>query len=134
MTDSRVQVSAHLRRVGDEPPDSDVEIPALAQRTDAMSVFFAWEKLRIVYNLLLIALVVIELGIEGTLITLPLLFGGAVAANICFCVGPVAEGYLCCIGVERIRARLALFALGMILSLALTWGILSSRLPWLNFP
>ena len=72
MSDSRVQsVAPEIHRVGDIPLDGDAEIPALAQRTDAMAVFFAWEKLRIVYNLLLIALVVIELGLEGTLITLP---------------------------------------------------------------
>lgn len=101
---------------------------------DAMAVFIAWEKLRLLYNAFLAVLVIVELAPLGVLVLLPILLEAALVANICYCVGPVAEGYLCCIGVKRTNARYALFVLGTILSLGLTWAVLTGAAPWLGVP
>src|SRR4051812_765664 len=92
--------------------DEDLSVPSLAvpkKEPTAMEVFFAWEKLRVAYNVILVAVTVVKLlntkddwGLQ------PL-----VMANVAFCVGPVAEGYLCWLGVKRPSARALLFGLGM---------------------
>ena len=46
--------------------------------------------------------------------------GGAVLANLCFCAGPCAEGYLVWIGTRRRATRVVIFVVGMILASLLT--------------
>jgi hypothetical protein len=80
---------------------------------DAMAVFFAWEKLRLVYNAVLAIVVLGFLGVSGAETSLRFWFQLALAAggaNLCFCAGPVAEGYLCWFGLERRTVRVLLFA------------------------
>jgi hypothetical protein len=84
-----------------------------------MEVFFAWEKLRLVYNAVLVVVVLIkarfvdDMGLES-------LIPGALIANLCFCTGPIAEGYFCLLGFPRPIGRPLLFCLGMFVPIALT--------------
>jgi NhaP-type Na+/H+ or K+/H+ antiporter len=66
----------------------------------AMQVFFAWEKIRVFWNLLIFILLGLVLRCSPREFFLFL-----IAFNICFCTGPAIEGYLCWIGVPRLAAR-----------------------------
>src|SRR5262249_59017853 len=110
MGDARIQHGSPTT-VMDTARDNSVPRWRSILRDDppAMSVFLAWEGLRVVYNLVLIAVVVALLGPTGILQRLPYVLEGALVANVCFCAGPVAEGYLCLFGVSRPAARTLIF-------------------------
>jgi len=81
-----------------------------------MEVFFAWEKLRILYNGLLIVAVLIRF--EFILEVIPFFVEPAIYANLCFCAGPVAEGYLCWFGLPRQPCRWVVFWIGFFITVA----------------
>jgi hypothetical protein len=87
----------------------------------AMSVFFGWERLRVVYNLILVGTVLPPGFVSGKILH-PAFWvfalSEAVGANVCFCAGPVAEGYLCWFGLPRLPVRCALFVIGTMLAVA----------------
>ena len=87
----------------------------------AQEVFWAWEKLRLIYNAIpaLITVVICGRYLAQPLFWEPII-GGAIAANVAFCMGPVAEGYLVHLGANRRFARYVLFTLGMLLLVAIT--------------
>jgi hypothetical protein len=92
-----------------------------ADRPTAMQVFGAWELLRLVYNLTLVLVVVFWVFFSGHGLHPRVVFSlpkEAVVANLCFCAGPVLEGYLFLIGVPRRRARWGLFIIGTLLTVA----------------
>src|SRR4051812_17084832 len=99
----------------------DVPPAAKASGEEARAVFLAWEKLRVLYNAIL---VVESVGLGANQLGVPafarLLLGGAIVANLCFCAGIVAEGYLSLLGVPRRGARPVLFVLGTSLAMLLT--------------
>ena len=85
----------------------------------ARAVFLAWEGLRIAYNAILIFLTLALATAFGVVIdalfwqrVLP----GALVANVCFCVGPCAEGYLAMMGADRRLARGFFFLTGLSLT------------------
>src|SRR5579864_3672300 len=86
------------------PPPASTE-PALsalnirAREPTFMEVFFAWEKLRLLYNGLLIVVVLVRFEFNFRVILF--FVEPAIYANLCFCAGPVAEGYLTWFGVPR---------------------------------
>src|SRR5687768_12421764 len=71
--------------------------------SSASDVFFAWERLRIWYNTVLLLVTLIFLPafwadwVEPRQVPAKLV-GSALIANICFCIGPCAEGYLTWLG------------------------------------
>jgi len=95
-----------------------------ADPTPVTRPFLAWEKLRIYYNLILLA---VALGIASLS---PDIFAelpfwvvsivGALGANVCFCAGPVAENYLALVGANRGIVRAVLFGLGCLFACLLT--------------
>lgn len=95
--------------------------PLEAEET-ARSLFVSWELLRLVYNGVL-ALIVLCLAAaqlrDGAFRAF--LFRGALGANVCFCLGPVVEGYFVLAGVERRFARLVVFLGGVALAGFLTF-------------
>ena len=110
------------------PPD--VSAPEVVPDTaSAREVFLAWEKLRIVYNGVLVA-VVLGASALGALqgharwsdvaFRRHLLFA-AVVANVLYCTGPVAEGYLALLGSPRRAARGVLFGLGLLFASGLAF-------------
>ena len=121
--------------VREEPVHDLAEYPA-DEREDSiplpvdhsLNVLAAWERLRLVYNLVLIGVVVLFgwlhsfRGLTDPVYWLFLL-GGAFAANVFFCVGPCVEFYIGPLWTNRRRGRLILFALG--LALALVFSVVS---------
>jgi len=104
----------------------------------AHAAFLAWEKLRLVYNTILLCEV---------LVTCACIFGWSefgnmrfwwnlayccFAANVCFCVGPWAEGWLTMLAGDRHAVRAFIFVLGTlfacILAAAAIYGGLFSGL------
>ncbi len=105
-----------------EPAADSVPAPARYPAPDeatARQVFVAWEKFRILYNGVLVAVVITVTAIEGMKFDWELvryLVIGAVAANVAFCSGPVAEGYAALFAVPRRASRIVLFILGMLIA------------------
>jgi hypothetical protein len=95
-------------------PAPDIELPEPSH----MEVFWAWEKLRILYNVVLISVVVVTGWTKGAVCPLfaILLLPEAILANVCFCVGLVCESYLALLGMPRSLSRPVLFCLGLFLS------------------
>lgn len=94
---------------------------------NAMTVFLAWEKLRIIYNLALVLVVFCFVQPLGQwhpfalfLIAPELLLAG-LFANLFFCAGFVGENYLCLLGADRIKARWILFILGTFIAASIAW-------------
>lgn len=108
--------------------------PAEKGEASARAVFLAWERLRIVYGVILTAVTLIagrhRLG-DGRLWTTIVI--GTFGANLCFCVGPIAEGYFDLLGMPRKWARRSLFVAGTLLAVALTLGLVAGvpgGFPW----
>jgi len=117
-------------KIADSSPTDIVEgLPPLANQSAVplrdiraaeptfMEVFFAWEKLRILYNGLLILVVLVR--IEFNLQLFFFFLEPAIYANLCFCAGPVAEGYLTLIGLPRQQFRWLIFWVGFFITFAL---------------
>lgn len=92
------------------------------QLTDesADAVFKHWEILRIVYNAVLAVVLIpwLRFFVSDSEFAMHVI-EGAIAANIAFCVGHVAEGYLSMVITPRKDARYVLFILGTLLSIFL---------------
>jgi hypothetical protein len=89
------------------------------------STLIRWERLRILYNLILTAIVILPVGggpVElPELADLPILAVGAVLANLCYLAGPAAESYLAWLGLWSRWVTLALFAGGVLISFPLVY-------------
>jgi hypothetical protein len=114
------------------PPEADAALPTYPPADSAKEVFLAWEKLRLIYNCLL-AVVSLSagyawLGVRDIIDFLTFLFEGAIGANLCFCLGPVIEGYLSLMGVNRRKVRLLLFVLGTLIACMFAAAALASWL------
>ncbi len=87
-------------------------------------VFLRWERLRVVYNALLLAVVLLPTGQpfrwpQPT--EIPILLLGAVLANLCFLAGPVAESYLTWLGARSWLVSGFLFIGGVLISIPLVY-------------
>ncbi|HEY9844354.1 MAG: hypothetical protein ACAI44_14735 [Candidatus Sericytochromatia bacterium] len=103
----------------------------------AQAVFWAWERLRLFYNLILVA----EVGLFACLnlgllqqwqIFFPTLVFGALGANLCFCIGPVSEGYWILLGADRKSSRAWIFMLGTLIAMLLTLLVLMQLVAMLS--
>lgn len=100
--------------------DPATEWHLLAADADAgepYGVLRKWERLRLLYNAILVPLVVVATLLFGSGL-LPdhrfweaVVFGGVVS-NVCFCLGPILEFYLVRLGAGARAARGWLFGLG----------------------
>ena len=89
-------------------------------------IFRAWERLRIIYNLVLIPWTILLLWALGTHHEHPLapsslgtaLLGG-VLANFCFFAGPVLESYASWLGIRLRSLRGVLFVAGLVFTMFL---------------
>jgi hypothetical protein len=84
----------------------------------AREVFLAWERLRLAYNVALAVIVLAVAGSDWSDGNFPwFLVYAAFAANACFCLGPVAEGYLVLLfRADRQVARWLVFVPGLVLA------------------
>lgn len=98
----------------------------------ARAVFIAWERLRVVYNAILAVLVLAVVRADWGDPEFPWeLARAAFLANLCFCAGPVAEGYLAVgLGANRQVARWLMFIPGLLLACGLTVAWLSVWRLW----
>jgi len=89
------------------------------------SILIRWERLRILYNLVLTAVVILPVGGDPLTLPepadLPILAVGAVLANLCYLAGPAAESYLAWLGLRSRWVTLALFAGGVLISFPLVY-------------
>ena len=111
--------------------ESEASVVALAK-----PVFRAWERLRIVYILLLGSFTAM-LAIPGviyngaqllTLGGLIMIAEGAIAANVFYFAGPIVETYVRWLGYDRTWVRWLLFAAGTVLTAILAFVSLESGL------
>jgi hypothetical protein len=84
-----------------------------------------WEKLRLLYNAILIATVLIPIGTaHATLLMDPRFWltsiASGLAANVCFCLGPYADLWLHEWKPAQDASTAILFALGLVFSLGVT--------------
>ena len=107
---------------------------ASAKNTD-LPLLMAWERLRVVYNLVLIVIVVIIAASRRMLWSdhrFPVfLFERVVLANLCFCAGPVIDGYLHLLKIGGRPSRLILFFCGLVLSILITIVSVTLYPPWI---
>jgi len=85
-------------------------------------IFRRWEKLRVVYNLILALVLFLSHGLNlGRAFFDPLILLiwliGAVLANFCFLAGPLAETYLAWVGMRSRWVTAALFIGGVLVSI-----------------
>jgi hypothetical protein len=95
------------------------------------AIFRAWERLRLVYNAVLVLVVLLFLSEKREVEPAFWLFlvCQAVAANLCFFAGPLAEWYLGWLGYRSRATRWVLFGAGLVLAVAL--AVVTLRPPWL---
>jgi len=95
----------------------------------ARTTFLAWEKLRIVYVLVLGTLTLLLTGFRVIEIDvlIPLIFGGFVA-NVCYFAGPIMETYVRFLGYRGKVLRWGLFTTGLVLTAILAVASLASIL------
>ncbi len=115
-----------MKRSPIEPADS----PPVRTMLIARAVFIKWEKLRIVYNILLLVLlwfVVTPMThrsvLNPFLLTYYLL--GGLAANMCFFAGPLLESYLAWLKIQSPWITAAIFIGGVLVSVPLLVAYIS---------
>ena len=122
MSSERTDITTGQRRMSADDDDDDFDAPPpsiRANNSDAMEVFFAWEKLRLIFNAVLL-LVVLSICGPGVIEIIGEAILGALCANLMYCAGPVGECYLNWFGMPRVWARVLLFVLGLVASAAIT--------------
>jgi ABC-type branched-subunit amino acid transport system permease subunit len=96
----------------------------------ARSVFLAWEKLRIVYVIILAFITILLAGATGifNLALVRLIVLGAVVANVAYFAGPTIETYVRWLGYNRNWPRWVMFIGGTLLSIILEIVLLATEL------
>lgn len=101
----------------DDPPVPGEQARPSAGPESARSVFLAWEFLRVIYNGILVLVVLVrEASSLNDWELWEYLVQGLIGANLCFCVGPVVEGYVALLGAPRRIVRWFIFVPGMLLA------------------
>ncbi|MBL8809785.1 MAG: hypothetical protein JNM43_06370 [Planctomycetaceae bacterium] len=100
----------------------------------ARRIFLAWERLRIVYNSVLVITVlcvgtIYYLQYRPTALPLTGILGiiiPCIGANLCFFAGPIVETYVAWLGnrTETLRLILMLLGTGLSMLIAIVWTIL----------
>ncbi len=98
-------------------PSAPLGVSEKAPEPSDLRLFFRWEKLRILYNLILAAVTVLTLVVApprsmplpGLFLALGLL---CFAANVCYCIGPVLDGYARLLGIGHQAVTVVIFTLG----------------------
>jgi hypothetical protein len=100
----------------------------------ARNTFLVWEKLRLVYVSVLVAVVVFIAVLDSNSfrqhfrVFMQTVLGGAVIANLCYFAGPMVETYVTWLGYRGQWLRIVLFALGTLFSSLLALGLLAGIL------
>jgi len=118
-----------------EPPSSSQKTAGQVLDSKVRSTLQEWNKLRIIYNVILLVVGILAGGpilLAGSGVLIMVLFY-AVMANICFCAGPFIDiYYLVFSETQTSLLRNTLFTLGLLLSILITLGFgILSRTPLL---
>ncbi len=101
----------------DEPADQ--QLGRIARTT-----FLAWEKLRILYNVVLVFLTLVAAAKSvWTLSLLTMAVAGAVFANLCYFAGPIIETYVTWLGYRGKQLRVWLFISGTLFACGLAYAV-----------
>ncbi len=102
-------------------PLASEDMPSIVKKDEptAQQVFFAWEKLRLAYNAVLVFVVLVQISFGAEF---PFLVLNAIVANVFFCAGPVAEGYLVLLGVPRLPFRWLICLFGTVIAVIVTFA------------
>ncbi len=93
----------------------------------AKPTFLAWERMRVVYIVLLGALtLILAVRSLARFRTLFLIAEGAIVANVCYFAGPIVETYVRWLGYDRKWVRWLLFLSGTTLVAILAFATLGS--------
>ena len=113
----------------EEPKRTDAQGPL---QTIVSKVFLDWEKLRIVYIIILALITLLLIGPAGfsKLRLFRLIIDGAIVANVAFCAGPILETYIRWLGYDRTWPRWIMFGSGTLVSIILAvWMLATELLP-----
>ncbi len=104
---------------------------ATTTSADFRDVFLGWERLRIVFNSVLVSLTLLcgfgSLAVPKFWFTAMF---GAILTNVCFCVGPVLEGYATWHFGRRVQwLRWCLFLLGQLIAATLACTMILNAFP-----
>lgn len=111
-------------------PDAHIEIASSPSFVEAAKrICLEWEKLRILYNGVLISWVVYIVDKSKPALFQSFEFWatclvGAVVANICFLAGPIVEAYFRWMGVKHWSIRFSLMLIGTLLAGLLASGVM----------
>lgn len=95
----------------------------------AKSTFLAWERLRVIYIILLGLLTLLLAGPELLrLRTMVMIVEGAIVANVCYFAGPTMETYVRWLGYRGKWLRWFLFISGTLVSAVLAIAAMASML------
>jgi hypothetical protein len=99
-------------------PVEPVETPRSQFLSELRATFLHWEQLRVVYNLVLVALTcTLVFGFRPEISGDPGFWAGAmlaaVAANVCFFLGPIADCYIRWLGYRSRVVTYGVFGVGM---------------------
>jgi len=104
---------------------------AVARRT-----FLAWEKLRLIYNAILVVVTTLVCVFEPILVSAfdfwLYLVPEAIVANLCYFCAPVVETYVSWLGFRLRWLRATLFVVGTLLACVLAVFVLVWQAAWLN--
>ena len=118
-------------------PISDIPTPAAAEPTVesdsiwpvAKRTFRAWEKLRLLYNGILIFICVAYAAAWSSLMNIEfwlLSIAGAIFCNACFLLGPIVETYVAWLGYRTEKLRLAFMIAGTLATAFVAIAVLTS--------
>ena len=117
-------ISDPLKSAAVEPAVVSDSIWPVAKRT-----FLAWEKLRLVYNGILIFMSVAYALAWSSLFTIEfwlVAIFGAIVCNVCFMLGPILETYIAWLGFRTRELRLVFLTLGTLATAGVALAILTS--------
>lgn len=102
-------------------------LPSPTRGPSETGLLLRWEKLRVVYNVVLAAVVLaFWAGGRGSGLGDPAflrhLARCCLGANLCFCAGPVVNAYAHWLGLRHVAVTVALFVLGTTLSVLVAAG------------
>ncbi|MCY2932080.1 MAG: hypothetical protein NTV86_21825 [Planctomycetota bacterium] len=114
-----------------EPPTTR---PAEAVRLEQLGrVIVTWEKLRLVYNAIGFFPAVLIVMIPTLYQPLVKLAVWAILANLCFCLGPLVDGYLTWFGFRRKAVTVVLFVIITAAMLLAAWEVFWAYF-WVGVP
>jgi hypothetical protein len=102
-----------------DPPEQPCAAPVAPAAE--LALLRRWERLRVLYNLILIAEVLLLSAFApghalGDRAFWRLLVFGALVANLCYCVGPIANAYAHWLGLRHPAVTIVLFVAGTALA------------------